>query len=221
MYTLQTIKKSVMDIIGEDSITPTYWTSSNDIELENYINDAFEEVCILTRHYKEDLYIPLMANKKHYRISGGKGGQFLFLSSVRVLSNNDNLYMTDPFQLSRQDSRWMTSTGTPRLFYMVGLDCMRIVPYPTTSGDTLECKGVIIPPSYTDDDEQIDIGDAFIGAITSYASYMVFLSLRMFDKAALQLIEFNNVIGLYGVKADGLMQSAIKLQGLENSNARK
>ena len=114
MYTLQTIKKSVMDIIGEDSITPTYWTSSNDIELENYINDAFEEVCILTRHYKEDLYIPLMANKKHYRISGGKVGQFLFLSSVRVLSNNDNLYMTDPFQLSETRLKVDDVSGTPR-----------------------------------------------------------------------------------------------------------
>ena len=86
-----------------------------------------------------------MANKKHYRISGGKGGQFLFLSSVRVLSNNDNLYMTDPFQLSRQDSRWMTSTGTPRLFYMVGLDCMRIVPYPLHLEILLNVKELYLP----------------------------------------------------------------------------
>ena len=50
-YTLQDIRLMVMDIVGEDSVSPTYWTSSNDPELTEWINDGLEQVCLVTGQY--------------------------------------------------------------------------------------------------------------------------------------------------------------------------
>lgn len=212
MYTLLDVKKMILDAIGEDSSSPTYWDSSRDSEIEDWINDAFEEICVLTGHYKESIYIPLMNGKKHYKISPGKGGEFLYLDLVRVLPTDRTVKMTDPYKLSRESYRWMTETGTPREFFMIGLDTIRVVPYPQNDGETLECIGVVIPPNYNLDDEKIDLQDAFIRAVVAYASYLMFLSMRMKDKAGVQLAEFARILGLYNIKTSNLMESAVELQ---------
>ena len=217
MYTLSDIKSRVLDIIGEDSAAPTFWDSTQDGEIEDYINDAVEEACTLIPHYKEDIYLPLLTNKKHYRISPGKGGQFLYISNMRIIPDERDVEMVGAGQVARNDYRWMTSTGRPNRFFRIGVETIRVIPYPEQDGDTLVMSCVVIPPRYTENDELIDIHDTFIGIVVSYAAYMLFLSLRMIDKAGVQLERYSTLLGDYNVDATSMKQTAFKLRSVDNA----
>ncbi len=150
--TLGELKKLVMNIVGEDSASPTYWTDSNDSELRGYINDAVEEVCILTGQYVEDLNIPVFANRQHYILDFSKGSQLLWINHARIEPESWRLGQVDPEKLSREDYNWMTRTGTPINFCSIGLDTIRLIPFPTVDGKVIEMNVTAIPPTLTKND---------------------------------------------------------------------
>jgi hypothetical protein len=217
MITLSSLKKSILDILGEDSTTPTYWDSTNDIEIEDLINDAFEEICVTTGQYTEPISIPLFANRRHYALTPGKGGELVYLKGLRILPEEKDLTMTDPGKLTREDYRWITRTGTPEEFFVVNGDTLRLIPYPAEAGQVLEAYGVTIPPPYSYDDEELDLQDAFLGAIVGYVCYTLFTSMRMFDKGALWFDEYIKSLGLMNKEASSLIGRSIKFKAIDDA----
>lgn len=212
-FTLLDLKRSIMDSIGEDSSSPTYWTSLNDGELEDYINDALGEVCLLSGHYTETLHLPLFSNRQHYRLDPGKGGEFLYIKGIRVLPEEYDLSMTDMNKLSKEDYLWMTRTGTPRTFFQIGLDTIRPVPIPSSGGKSLEITACVIPPPYTNDMDEIDLDDSLIEVIVAYATYMLLLSKRKLESADVWMKTYMKASGLSEENGSFLGRS-VKLQGL-------
>jgi hypothetical protein len=213
--TFSDLKKSVMDIIGEDSASPTYWTSSNDIELEEHLNDAIAEVCILTGQYTNELVLPLYASRSYYHLDAGKGGELLYLKRVRVYPEGYSLEQTDPAQLTREDYLWITRTGCPSKFYLVNGDMLRTVPMDSDGGRSLECLAVTIPPRYTEDDEVVDITTEMIDWVVSYTSYMMFITLRRLDKANLWFKKYIENSGFNKADDGKYVGRLIKLQELD------
>lgn len=209
-YTLLTLKKLIMDTIGEDSESPTYWDSTNDVELEDLINDAVEEMLVLSGNYIEEIHVPLYTDRRHYNLDAGKGGELLYIKGARVLPEGYTLSMVDPISLSREDYRWITRTGTPRSFYIVGNDTIRPVPYPSAEGQSLELIASIIPPNYSEDDEVVDIEDSFITGVTAYCSYMLFASMRNLEAAGRWFKEYQKAIATF-VDNPKLIGRAIRL----------
>ena len=214
MFLLSDLKTRVKDLVGDYS-PETYWTSALDGEIEDYLNDAFEEVSVKTGAYKEAMYVPLSAGKRHYQIvPSSRGGQFLYPTNVRLMGQRRDLVLTDSRKLSRNDYRWMTRTGTPQEFYMVGVDTLRTVPYSAEGGDVLLVEGVVIPPSYVDNKEPIDIQDSFVNTLCEYASYMMLLEMRKFEPAAKAFQIYAEGIGLYDVKVINKTNKEWKLSGV-------
>lgn len=220
-YTLSVVKKMVMDIIGEDSSSPTYWTSSNDIELEDYINDAVEEVCVLSGVYTQDLLLPLHASRDYYSLDPGKGGEFLYVNSVRVIPEGYSVGMSDPLKLTREDYNWMTRTGTPRTFFFVNPDMLRVVPMSSTEGQSLEILASTIPPTYTLDSEVIDLDESLISVVVAYAASMIFLSMRAFPKASLWSKVYMEGIGRTSKEGTSFLGRAQKIKDLGSANENK
>src|SRR3990167_2558579 len=173
----------VMDSVGEDSVNPTYWTSSTVSELNEWIIDALEEWIVLTGAYTEEVAIPIFANRQYYRIDPGKGGQLLWIKHILVSPQMWSLKGTSPSKLSREDYTWITRTGTPRSFYPVGVDTIRVVPFPEEDGQVLEATIVCIPAEYSIAEELIDIRDDSISFVLDYVVGLLLLSSKRFDKA--------------------------------------
>jgi len=213
-YTLNDIKLMVMDIVGEDSASPTYWNSSNDSELTEWINDAFEQVCLQTGQYVEEFILPLFANRAWYRIDPGKGGQFLWIKYLRLCPEGYELGGADPSKLAREDYNWMTRTGTQRVFFPIGINTIRVVPYPSTNGQSLEGSCVCLPPSFSTDDQIIDIDDSLIRPVVDYAAGMTLMSMRRLEKAIEFFKSYSVGLGLDVKKTAQLSYKITKLQGV-------
>ena len=211
-YTLLELRQMVMDIVGEDSAAPTYWTSSNQAELDEWINDGFEQVCLVTGQYTEEFILPLFANKAWYRVDPGKGGQFLWIKHLRVWPEGYELGGADPTKLAREDYNWMTRTGTPRTFFPVGVNTIRIIPFPSTDGQSLEGTCVCLPPSLSVNDEVLDIDDSLIRPVLDYAAGMTLMSLRRLDKAVEFFKSYAVGLGLDEKKTAALTYTAPKLR---------
>lgn len=211
----------VMDIVGEDSSAPTYWTSSNDIEIEDYINDAIEEVCVLTGGYKQDLVLPLHASRDYYRLDPGKGGEFLYIDSIRVEPEGYSLGMSDTTKLTREDYNWMTRTGTPRTFFFVNPDMIRVVPMAGTAGQSLEILASTIPPTYTLDDEVVDLDESLISVVIAYAASMILLSMRSFPKSSYWLKVYMEGVGRSSKEGTSFLGRAQKIRSLGDTNESK
>lgn len=208
--TLEYLKKVIMNNIGEDSVSPTYWTSSTDIEITDFINDAIEEVCTLTGQYVEDLYLPIWGDKQHYIIDSGKNSQLLWINYARIEPEAWRLVQVDSEKLSREDYNWMTRTGTPTCFIQYGLDTIRLVPYSTSDGKLLEMNIAAIPPVLVEDDNVINIHENHIPAVIAYATAMLFMTLRNLDKAYVWFGKYLKAIGEYAGDNSTLLNKAIK-----------
>ena len=206
-----------MDIVGEDSDNPTYWDSSTDTELVEWINDGFEQVCLTTGQYTEEVIIPMYANRSWYQIDTTKGGQFLWFKYLRLWPEGNELGGADPTKLSREDYNWMTRTGTPRVFFPIGLNTIRVVPYPSTNGLSLEGTAVCLPPSYIDNDNVLDIDDSLIRPVVDYTAGMTFMSLKRLDKAVEFFRSYSVGLGLDNKKTSNLTNKVPKLGGLGDS----
>jgi len=213
-YTLNDIKLMVMDIVGEDSASPTYWNSSNDSELTEWINDAFEQVCLQTGQYVEEFILPLFANRAWYRIDPGKGGQFLWIKYLRLYPEGYELGGADPNKLAREDYNWMTRTGTPRAFFPLGINSIRLVPYPSTNGQSLEGSCVCLPPSFSLNDTVIDLDKSLIRPVLDYAAGMALISMRRLDKALEFFRSYSIGLGLDTRKTATLTYKSTKLREL-------
>jgi len=211
-YTLQDIKLMVMDIVGEDSSSPTYWNSSNDSELTEWINDGLEQVCLVTGQYVEEFTLPLFADRSWYRVDPGKGGQFLWVKHLLLQPEGYELGGADPTKLAREDYNWMTRTGTPRVFFPVGVNTIRVVPYPSTNGQSLEGSCVCLPPSLSTDDEVVDLGSSLIRPVVDYAAAMTLMSMRRLEKALGFFKSYSVGLGLDSKKTAQLSYKVTKLQ---------
>jgi len=204
-YTLGVIRTMVLDAVGEDSVNPSYWTSDHITELDEWIQDAIEEVCVLTGLYVEELRQPLFANRRYYHLDPGKGGELLWLKHLRIEPEGWYLKQSDPTALSRDDVNWMTRTGTPRVWYPVGVNLVRLVPYPASAGQLIEASVVCIPPMATTSDMLLDIPDHLTAAIVSSVVATVLVINRRLEKAAGWLTDYKNALNL----ADSAMLKGI------------
>ena len=161
------IEKTVMDLIGENSESPDVFTDASGIEeLRSHINDAIEEVCVITGCHKRVWYVPLRGNSLFYRIDESRDG-FGWFDTVYLASNKSLLEQTDFTGLEWLDSRWMSATGTPAYYVPIGASKFAIYPAAASSTDSLEVTAVSIPSRYTLDTDRIKLRKSFEWAVVN------------------------------------------------------
>ncbi len=152
------LEKQVLRIIGENVSSPDVFSDIQPIR--DSINDAIQEIIMITGGYRERYSIPMVANKTFYRLTL-QNGEMGWVESCWMVNRKQPLSQTDLTMLNHNDPRWLTRKGLPEEYFPIGHNVLGLSPKPTSSSDILEVDMVVIPNPYTNDSYRIKLRDEF------------------------------------------------------------
>lgn len=167
---MNSLEKEVLKLIGEDTTTPDVFTddSTGIAQIRDSINDAIQEITMVTGSYRKTYFIPLMAGKNLYRMDWTQD-YFGYVVQAWDRNRKVKLIQTDLVRLSSDDPTWLQRTGSPDQYFHVGANVIGIYMKPSASGTVIECDCVCIPKEYTENTDDIKIRTLFQRAVVQYA----------------------------------------------------
>ena len=167
---MNALETKVLELIGESTTSPDVFvdTAAGMAPIRDSINDAIQEITILTGGNKRQYYIPLRANQAFYRFRLNNG-YFGWITDVWLVNQRLRLEQTDLIRISTHDPRWMTYTGTPESYLQLGSELVGFYPKPSGTSDVIEVTLVEIPLEYSDERDRIRLRKSFQHAVVQYA----------------------------------------------------
>lgn len=164
------IETHVLELIGEDTSSPDVFTDTDDgmALIRGSINDAIEEIVMLTGSYKANYYVPLKQEQSFYRLRLQKGS-FAWVTDAWLVNQRLRLEASDVIKMEHNDPRWLQQTGNPREYAQIGHDVIAVRPKPGGTSDLIELTMVVIPERYTAGTDRIKLRDSFKWAAVHYA----------------------------------------------------
>jgi len=171
------LEKHVLDLIGEDLDSPDVFTDTEQgmAQIRDSINDAIEDISILTGCSEETFHIPLRENSFFYRFDFRRGS-IAWIKSVWDVVRQIRLKQTDFIGLNAFNPRWLYNSSGPERYCPVGFSYLCIHPAPASSTGILELKAAIIPKRYETDTDRVRIRDQYGWACVDYAVSEYFAS---------------------------------------------
>lgn len=164
------LEQKVLELIGESVESPDVFTD-DDVgisQVRNSINDAIQEIAIITGGFKRQYFLPFRAGQAFYRFRP-KNGYFGWVTDCWDIQRKCRLEQTDPYRLSRFDPRWMVSNAYPEAYMQLGEDVIGFYGKPSASSGGVELTIVEIPHAYTTDRDRIKLRDSFQAAVVHFA----------------------------------------------------
>jgi hypothetical protein len=164
------IETHVLRLIGENISTPDVFTDDDSgiAQIRTSLNDAIQELCMVTGSYRRTYHLSLLANRQFYRLA--PQNDFLgWIVGVRDRSQKRSLHRTDVLAISAADPWWMKRTGPPLEYMQLGLTHIGIYMAPSTNGVVIEADCVMIPKPYTEDTAPVRLRDNYKRAAVYYA----------------------------------------------------
>ncbi len=167
---MNAIETHVLELIGENTSSPDVFTDTDDgmAPIRDSINDAIEEIVMLTGSHKGTYQLPLVANQGFYRLRF-QNGALAWITDAWLVNQKYRLTQTDEIKLESENPRWMIHTGPPEEYFQIGKDVICVSPRPSGTSDVLELTVVVIPKRYTSGTDRIKLRDAFKWAAVHYA----------------------------------------------------
>lgn len=167
---MNSIERLVLEMIGENPDSPDVFTddSTGMAQIRDSINDAIEEISIVTGAYKEKYFLPLRADRCFYRLDYN-GGAIAWIADVRLKSRNWRLEQTDLIRLRNYNPRWLYNNGDPRAYIPIGLEYIGFWPIPSNDGEVADLHCVIIPARYLEDTERLILRNSLEYAAANFA----------------------------------------------------
>lgn len=157
-----------MDIIGENTDSPDVFDDDGITEIRSHLNDAIEEVALITGCHKRVWHVPLKASTYFYRIDDAVD-QFGWFESVYLAGTKRLLTQVSLIGLTQLDARWLYATGTPSHYAPFGFNKFVVWPAVSSSTDSLEVTGIAIPDRYTLDTDRIKLRSTYEWACVNRA----------------------------------------------------
>jgi len=163
------IEKHILDIIGENVESPDVFldTDQGIEQIRDSVNDAVEEISMLTGCSKETFHIPLRQDAFFYRLDFRRGA-IAWITDVWDVIRQIRLKQTDFIALNRFNPRWLYNSGPPERYAPIGFDYICLHPAPASSADVLELTAVIIPKRYETENDRVRIRDQYKWACVDY-----------------------------------------------------
>ena len=167
---MNTLETHVLELIGESTSSPDVFTDTDaGIEpIRDSINDAIEEIAMLTGSYKVVYRMPLIAGQTFYRLRL-TNGSIGWITDAWSVGEQYRLVQTSETRLSAENPRWMVSQATPREYFQIGKDVLGIYPRPSATSGILELTMVVIPAKYSSGLDRVFLRDAFKWGAVHYA----------------------------------------------------
>lgn len=163
------IETRVLELIGEDIDNPDVFTddAAGMAQIRDSINDAIEEICMLTGSVRRRYNVLLEAGKNFYRISPTKD-RFGWPGDAWLMSQSRKVEQTDFVHLVAENPRWLYMTGPPTQYAPIGFDKLLVVPKPTAN-DILEIDAIVIPNRYAEGTSRVWLRSVFHDGAAHYA----------------------------------------------------
>jgi len=167
---MNTLERRVLELIGEDPDNPDVFTddSTGMAQIRDSLNDAIQEVCMLTGSHRRKFYVSLQENKNFYQVTSDRD-YFAYPVSVWLTGMKRRLVQVDLPYLTHLNYRWLYDTGNPLRYFLIGSDKICVHPKPASDSYSLEIDAIAIPERYTLDTDRIKIRDEYQWAIVNYA----------------------------------------------------
>jgi len=164
------LEKKVLELVGESVDSPDVFvdTDAGMKQIRDSLNDAIQEIIMLTGGYKRQYMIPLREDQAFYRFNLQNGG-FGWVTDAWSTNRNMRLEQTDLTRVVAHDPRWMITSGFPEAYLQVGMDMVGFYPKPSGDSDIIEITLVEIPEQYVLDTDRIKLKDSFKYAAVNYA----------------------------------------------------
>jgi len=168
---MNTLETHVLNLIGEDTTSPDVFSddATGMAQIRDSLNDAIEEISMVTGNHKRKLTIPLEENMGFYRIDLNRD-VFAWVTDVWLMTVKRRLDQKDLIWFTSFNPRWLQNTGSPERYCQIGKDIVCIHPAPSASTDLIEINMVVVPDRYTLDTDRIKLRDSFKWAAVEYAA---------------------------------------------------
>jgi hypothetical protein len=197
---MNTLETHVLELVGEDITSPDVFTdtSTGMAQIRDSINDAIEEIAMITGGQKRNYYLPLEADKGFYRFRWTED-VFAWITDAWLVGQKRRLEQTDLIRLQNFNPRWMQNTGTPSAYFPIGIDVVGIWPRTTSDTDLIEFSCVVIPDRYENDDDRIKLRDSHHWAAVHYAVGEYWASRGDAKSAIYHHNKYLEKLGVYGL----------------------
>jgi hypothetical protein len=164
------LERKVLEGIGEDPDAPDVFLDTDEgmAPVRDSLNDAIQEIAMLTGAYKRQYLLPLRTGQAFYRFKM-QNGYLGWVTDVWDVERKFRLEQTSLMKLSAFNPRWMVSTGFAEAYMQLGDDVIGFDKKPSASANTIEITVVEIPHAYVTDTERVKLRDSFQYAAVLYA----------------------------------------------------
>jgi hypothetical protein len=163
------LERMVLQSIGENDASPDVFTD-DDIGMEQIrdsINDAIEEIAMLSGAVQRSYQMLLQAGATFYRMDFKKD-RFAWITDAWLISPKRRLERTDLIALNSHNPRWLQNTGTPISYGVIGYDVFYVWPCPAAEL-IVDLSCVVIPDRYLHDYDRVKIRHIFTDAAVNFA----------------------------------------------------
>jgi len=167
---MNALERRVLEGIGEDPDNPDVFvdTDAGIAPIRDSLNDAIQEIALLTGMYKRQYLLPLRTGQAFYRFKLANG-YLGWVTDVWDVDRKFRLEQTSLTKLSHHDPRWMVGNGFPEAYMQLGEDVIGFYKKPASSINVMELTIVEIPHAYATDTERIKLRESFQYAAVLYA----------------------------------------------------
>lgn len=167
---MNALETKVLEIIGENLSAPDVFVDTADgmAPIRDSLNDAIQEITLLSSGKVSKYYLPLRQEQMFYRFALNYG-YFGWVTDAWSINQRQRLEQTSVIRLSAYDPRWMVTSAEPRSYFHVGHNVVGVWPKPSATSNTLELTIVEIPMAYDTDSDRVHLREEFQYAAVHYA----------------------------------------------------
>lgn len=167
---MNALERQVLRLIGEDPSSPDVFTDDDAgmAQIRDSLNDAVEEISILTGGYTVTIDIPLISGRTFYRLRLD-GPTFAWVRSAWLIGEKVKLEQTDLHKLNHTEGRWLFWQDSPHSYFQIGHDWLGFVPRPSATGDIVRIVAVCLPERYTHDTQRLKVRSEYQKGLVHYA----------------------------------------------------
>jgi hypothetical protein len=192
------LESQVLRLIGENAESPDVFTEDSGISsIRESLNDAVEELCLLTGSVKRNYQLIAKTGETFYRLAFNRD-QYGWVTDAWLPGFRRRLEQTDIQRLNTYNPRWMQNVGTPQAYFPIGSNIIGLWPAPGGNNMMIELTCVIITQRYTSADERIKIRTAWQDIAVHFGAAEYYASTGDVTNAMGELQHF---IGLAGILA--------------------
>lgn len=197
---MNVLETHVLELIGENVDSPDVFTDDDEglAPIRDALNDAFEEITLLTGSYKESYQVLLVEDQAFYRLSLSRGS-IAWITDTWLVGNKRRLTQTDVFTLSTINPRWLNNRGTPEYYIPIGHDILGVWPVPGGNDDILELTMVVCQQRQTTSNDIIKLRETFKWAAVDYAVGEFYASRGDAKESMMWHQKYREALGVFGI----------------------